>query len=287
MRSMENINQQQHNNVKGLYEMALNYNLPGFGGGVTDKVRKAQELLKGEDGRINHFVVYLLLQETMSQLITEQTISTKADTVNTSVEVREVPKRKGERYSIVLHHADGSESELNLKGRNKLVYLLALMAEVSHRDVRLMAKMFVSHQELMVDLAKEIRINSGEKSVEDWVLDFVYRENPDNEDFRDRDGHKGEGYFSYDSHNYSQTKLPINRELQRCTTGRTEEYKTFELKATGGRMSYMHLSLSPDQIQLPDSLMAFVECLPTADEVERIMGRKKYKNRWRTYYDGE
>ena len=161
------------------------------------------------------------------------------------------------------------------------------MAEVSHRDVRLMAKMFVSHQELMVDLAKEIRINSGEKSVEDWVLDFVYRENPDNEDFRDRDGHKGEGYFSYDSHNYSQTKLPINRELQRCTTGRTEEYKTFELKTTGGRMSYMHLSLSPDQIQLPDSLMAFVECLPTADEVERIMGRKKYKNRWRTYYDGE
>ena len=58
MRSMKNINQQQHNNVKGLYEMALNYNLPGFGGGVTDKVRKAQELLKGEDGRINHFVVY-------------------------------------------------------------------------------------------------------------------------------------------------------------------------------------------------------------------------------------
>lgn len=163
------------------------------------------------------------------------------------------------------------------------------MAEVSHRDVRLMAKMFVSHQELMVDLAKEIRINSGEKSVEDWVLDFVYRENPDNEDFRDRDGHKGEGYFSYDSHNYSQTKLPINRELQRCTTGRTEEYKTFELKATGGRMSYMHLSLSPDQIQLPDSLMAFVEYLPTVAEVDQMMNRmgKKYKNRWRTYYDGE
>ena len=119
------------------------------------------------------------------------------------------------------------------------------------------------------------------------MLDYLTRQNSDQEDFRDRDGHKGEGYFSYDSHNYSQTKLPINRELQRCTTGRTEEYKTFELKATGGRMSYMQLSLSRAQIQLRDALMPFLECRPTADEVERIMGRKKYKNRWRTYYDGE
>ena len=411
---MEKNNQQKHN-AKGLYEMALNYDLPGFGGDVTDKVRKAQELLKGKDGHIDYTRAYELLQkacgikpkrergekkmyekishrrylndiivryrredadmlsmaaetddsffyrnpfspfghaersiepqkpkenetekeyalalarimmaemlrtakgtgkdpneairmlrmvekygvkkggqleqmarEMMEQIIDEEDEATIADTMNCSVEVREGMRRNGERYSIILHHADGSESELNLKGRNKLVYLLALMAEVSHHDVRLMAKMFVSHQELMVDLAKEIRINTGEKSLEEWVLDFVYKENPDNEHLRNEDGHEGEGYFSYDSHNYSQTKLPIKRELKKCTNGRTEEFKTFELKATGGQTSYTYLSLSPDQIQLPESLMSFVEYLPSASEVNRIMERMQYRNRWIHYYD--
>lgn len=411
---MEKNNQQKHN-AKGLYEMALNYDLPGFGGDVTDKVRKAQELLKGKDGHIDYTRAYELLQkacgikpkrergekkmyekishrrylndiivryrhedadmlsmaaetddsffyrnpfspfghaersiepqkpkenetekeyalalarimmaemlrtakgtgkdpneairmlrmvekygvkkggqleqmarEMMEQIIDEEDEATIADTMNCSVEVREGMRRNGERYSIILHHADGSESELNLKGRNKLVYLLALMAEVSHHDVRLMAKMFVSHQELMVDLAKEIRINTGEKSLEEWVLDFVYKESPDNEHLRNEDGHEGEGYFSYDSHNYSQTKLPIKRELKKCTNGRTEEFKTFELKATGGQTSYTYLSLSPDQIQLPESLMSFVEYLPSASEVNRIMERMQYRNRWIHYYD--
>ena len=411
---MEKNNQQKHN-AKGLYEMALNYDLPGFGGDVTDKVRKAQELLKGEDGHIDYTRAYELLQkacgikpkrergekkmyekishrrylndiivryrhedddmlsmaaetddsffyrnpfspfghaersiepqkpkenetekeyalalarimmaemlrtakgtgkdpneairmlrmvekygvkkggqleqmarEMMEQIIDEEDEATIADTMNCSVEVREGMRRNGERYSIILHHADGSESELNLKGRNKLVYLLALMAEVSHHDVRLMAKMFVSHQELMVDLAKEIRINTGEKSLEEWVLDFVYKESPDNEHLRNEDGHEGEGYFSYDSHNYSQTILPIKRELKKCTNGRTEEFKTFELKATGGQTSYTYLSLSPDQIQLPESLMSFVEYLPSASEVNRIMERMQYRNRWIHYYD--
>ena len=411
---MEKNNQQKHN-AKGLYEMALNYDLPGFGGDVTDKVRKAQELLKGKDGRIDYTRAYELLQkacgikpkrergekkmyekishrrylndiivryrredddmlsmaaetddsffyrnpfspfghaersiepqkpkenetekeyalalarimmaemlrtakgtgkdpneairmlrmvekygvkrggqleqmarEMMEQIIDEEDEATIADTMNCSVEVREGMRRNGERYSIILHHADGSESELNLKGRNKLVYLLALMAEVSHHDVRLMAKMFVSHQELMVDLAKEIRINTGEKSLEEWVLDFVYKESPDNEHLRNEDGHEGEGYFSYDSHNYSQTKLPIKRELKKCTNGRTEEFKTFELKATGGQTSYTYLSLSPNQIQLPESLRAFVEYLPSASEVNRIMERMQYRNRWIHYYD--
>lgn len=411
---MEKNNQQKHN-AKGLYEMALNYDLPGFGGDVTDKVRKAQELLKGKDGRIDYTRAYELLQkacgikpkrergekkmyekishrrylndiivryrredddmlsmaaetddsffyrnpfspfghaersiepqkpkenetekeyalalarimmaemlrtakgtgkdpneairmlrmvekygvkrggqleqmarEMMEQIIDEEDEATIADTMNCSVEVREGMRRNGERYSIILHHADGSESELNLKGRNKLVYLLALMAEVSHHDVRLMAKMFVSHQELMVDLAKEIRINTGEKSLEEWVLDFVYKESPDNEHLRNEDGHEGEGYFSYDSHNYSQTILPIKRELKKCTNGRTEEFKTFELKATGGQTSYTYLSLSPNQIQLPESLRAFVEYLPSASEVNRIMERMQYRNRWIHYYD--
>ena len=414
MMPMEKNNQQKHN-AKGLYEMALNYDLPGFGGDVTDKVRKAQELLKGKDGHIDYTRAYELLQkacgikpkrergekkmyekishrrylndiivryrhedddmlsmaaetddsffyrnpfspfghaersiepqkpkenetekeyalalarimmaemlrtakgtgkdpneairmlrmvekygvkkggqleqmarEMMEQIIDEEDEATIADTMNCSVEVREGMRRNGERYSIILHHADGSESELNLKGRNKLVYLLALMAEVSHHDVRLMAKMFVSHQELMVDLAKEIRINTGEKSLEEWVLDFVYKESPDNEHLRNEDGHEGEGYFSYDSHNYSQTKLPIKRELKKCTNGRTEEFKTFELKATGGQTSYTYLSLSPDQIQLPESLMSFVEYLPSASEVNRIMERMQYRNRWIHYYD--
>ena len=414
MMPMEKNNQQKHN-AKGLYEMALNYDLPGFGGDVTDKVRKAQELLKGKDGHIDYTRAYELLQkacgikpkrergekkmyekishrrylndiivryrhedddmlsmaaetddsffyrnpfspfghaersiepqkpkenetekeyalalarimmaemlrtakgtgkdpneairmlrmvekygvkkggqleqmarEMMEQIIDEEDEATIADTMNCSVEVREGMRRNGERYSIILHHADGSESELNLKGRNKLVYLLALMAEVSHHDVRLMAKMFVSHQELMVDLAKEIRINTGEKSLEEWVLDFVYKESPDNEHLRNEDGHEGEGYFSYDSHNYSQTILPIKRELKKCTNGRTEEFKTFELKATGGQTSYTYLSLSPNQIQLPESLMSFVEYLPSASEVNRIMERMQYRNRWIHYYD--
>ena len=50
---MEKNNQQKHN-AKSLYEMALDYDLPGFGGDVTDKVRKAQELFKSKVRKIDY-----------------------------------------------------------------------------------------------------------------------------------------------------------------------------------------------------------------------------------------
>ena len=418
---MKKVNASKKHNAEELYEMALNYELPGYSGSVTNKVRKAQGLLKGKNGPIDYTGAYELLQEAcgikpkrergekkmyekishrrylndiivryrhedadmlcmaaeiddsffyrnpfspfghaersiepqkpkenetekeyalalarimmaemlrtakgtgkdpneairmlriaekfgrrgeqleqmarelMEQIIDEEDEATIADTVKCSVEVRDVytekdGKRKGERYAIILHHADGSESELHIMGRNKLVYLLALMAEASHRNVRLMAKMFVSHQELMMDLVEKMNIRTGWKSVEDWVLDFVYKESPDNEYYRDEKGHEGEGYFSYNTNLYSQTKRLINDELKKRTAGRPEEFKTFELKATGGQTSYTYISISPDQIHLSDSLMDFVEYLPTAHEVDQIMEGKKYKNRWIRYYNRE
>ncbi|MBR5083414.1 MAG: hypothetical protein IKX33_02350 [Prevotella sp.] len=213
-------------------------------------------------------------REMMQKIISAEDTAAVADTVKSYVEIRDLHSgygyKKGERYAIILHHADGSESEMHLVGRNKLVYTLALMTVCGPQGTKLVPKLFISHRESLIQLVDQMRIKTGTKSANDWLTDFVYKEQEGNEFLRrsmKNNDDDIEGCFTYDSLCYSQTKSPINKEIKKKSCSENE-YETFELKTTGGNKSYMYISISPEQVVIPDSLKDFVDKLPTPEEVD-------------------
>lgn len=206
----------------------------------------------------------------MRRILSEEDEATIADTVKSSVEIRDLyaekGAKKGERYAIILHHTDGTESEIEVQGRNKLVYMLALMTTKRQDATRLRARLFYVHHEALVGLVDQARIKTngiGNRSYGDWVNEFIYHEKPDNIDWRDRDGHEGKGMFSYDPQNYSMTKDKTNRKIAAAAISENEK-ETYQLKTKGNReKSFMYLQCSPDQIIIPESLIDFVDELPT------------------------
>lgn len=221
----------------------------------------------------------------LRQFISEEDESVVKDTEKCYVEVRDVHRgkasKKGERYAIILHHADGGELEINLKGRNKLVYVLALMTMMRKDAARLSPRMFCAHRDGIVELAKKMKIHTGKKSYEDWVNEFVYKEKGESEYLRNSEGHEGKGYFSFCSDRYSNAITGI-RNCIRDVSRNVGELKIFQPHATGGRDSVVSIGISPSQIRMPDSLMGFVEGLLTPLEVESA---KNPKTIWMTYYD--
>lgn len=212
-----------------------------------------------------------LTATTAIQQIIEEDSDTLADTVKSYVEIRDLhlghgPNR-GERYAIILHHADGNESEFHLMGRNKLMYTLALMTVCCSHGTKLVPKLFVSHRELLTQLVDQMRIRTGVKSADDWLMEFVYKINVDIRRSKNNNEKDMERCFTYNAQFYSQTKTLINKEIR--DKARSEnEYKTYELKATGGNRSYMYISISPEQVVIPDSLRDFVNNLPNPEEVD-------------------
>ena len=217
----------------------------------------------------------------MNQIIEEEDEETIADTTKSYVEVRDVYQekgiRKGDRYDIILHHADGTESEINVKGRNKLMYLLALMTMMRKDAAQLSPRMFDAHRGEIVKLVMEMNIDTGIKSYADWVNEFVYKETEGGEDYRDTEGHEGEGLFSFCSDVYSNTLSYIKKSI-RAASRNEEERKTFEVQSTKGRDSVVFIGISPSQIRMPDSLMDFVKNLPTE------VPAKRPKSIWMPYY---
>lgn len=208
-------------------------------------------------------------RELMAQIISEE--ETIADTVESKVEIRDEYTQHGERYAIILHHADGSESEINLKGRNKLVYMLALMTALRSDATKLRARLFAAHHKAIVDLVKEMNIGTGMRDYTDWVNEFIYKEKPENQHFRNSKGHDGEGRFTYDSHDYSLTKAQINKRISEIARNGEEE-KTFCVMSKGSReQSFMFIPIASDQIIIPDSLMGFVKQLPDDETVKSFI----------------
>jgi hypothetical protein len=46
-----------------------------------------------------------------------------------------------------------------------------------------------------------------------------------------------------------------------------EEFETFKLRSTGGRAAVTTISLDSSQIELPNSLQVYLDCLPTQKEI--------------------
>ena len=212
-----------------------------------------------------------LAHKVMEEIIEEEDEETIADTTKSYVEVRDLYQengmKKGNRYIIILHHADGGESVINFGGRPMLVYLLVLMTTKRQEAAPLSPRMINANHKTIVALVKKmmIRITTDENY---WVDEFIYKEKEGNEYLRNSKGHEGQGCFSFCSDRYSNTITLINDRVKKAALNE-QEMNAFLPQTTGGRDSVMFIGISPSQIHLPDSLLEDMNALKKRGEVPK------------------
>lgn len=187
-----------------------------------------------------------------------------SDTVNCYVEVRE-DSHKGERYQVVLHHANGEESVVKFQGRNKFLYLLALLVGHEGKSVNgLTTKHFSYMRDDLSDMASDVRVDT--KSYEEWIDEFIYAEDDNAQSLRRVEQFQTLGCCSYNTYRYSNAYNGANRAIKACCLN-DEEFETFRLRSTGGRHAVTTVSLDTSQIVLPSSLQVYLDCLPTQKDI--------------------
>lgn len=186
------------------------------------------------------------------------------DATDCYVEVRE-DSHKGERYQVVLHHANGEESVVKFQGRNKFLYLLALLVGHEGKSVNgLTTKHFSYMRDDLSDMASDVRVDT--KSYEEWIDEFIYAEDENAQSLRKVEQFQTLGRCSYNTYRYSNAYNGANRAIKACCLN-DEEFETFRLRSTGGRHAVTTVSLDTSQIVLPSSLQVYLDCLPTQKEI--------------------
>lgn len=211
-------------------------------------------------------------EDLISKIVGEAEKKDIQDAADCYVEVRE-HKGKGERYDVMIHHADGTESSVKFVGRNKFIYLLALLIAHEGKSVAGLTTAHFSYmRESLADMAETLCVETD--SCSDWIDEFVYAETDDAKDLRDSPGHEGECYCSPSSYRYSNAFSGANRAIRNACSG--DEYEMFRLRSTGGRYAVAGLALDSSQIELPDSLMEYLDELPTQKEISgvKVDGKK-------------
>lgn len=186
------------------------------------------------------------------------------DTVDCFVEVREI-KRRGERYDVVIHHADETETVVDFKGRNKFFYVLALLTVYEGSSV---CGLTTNHFSLMHDVLCRMASDFCVKtySYEDWIDEFIYVEKPESTNQREKgDKNKTYCYCSLCPDKYSNAFSGANRAISKFCTD--EEYETLKLRSMGRKPAVTTISISSSQIILPDSLKDYLDNLPTSHEI--------------------
>lgn len=203
-------------------------------------------------------------EELITKIVKETEKADVQDTTDSYVEVRDTNKR-GERYEIVIHHADGSETPANLVGRNKFIYLLALLISHEGKSVAGLTTTHFSYMhDNLADLAEEIRVNTD--SYGEWIDEFIYAEKPEALDRREVDGGEVIGRCSLSAYRYSNAFSGANRAIKACCANQNE-FETFKLRSTGGRSAVTTLAVDSSQIELPESLLDYLDTLPTQKEI--------------------
>lgn len=211
-------------------------------------------------------------EDLISKIVGEAEKEDIQDATDCYVEVRE-HKGKGERYDVMIHHADGTESSVKFVGRNKFIYLLALLIAHEGKSVAGLTTAHFSYmRESLADMAETLCVETD--SCSDWIDEFVYAETDDAKDLRDSPDHEGECYCSPSSYRYSNAFSGANRAIRNACSG--DEYEMFRLRSTGGRYAVAGLALDSSQIELPDSLMEYLDELPTQKEISgvKVDGKK-------------
>jgi hypothetical protein len=236
------------------------------GSGIKKDAGEAIRLLRVADklGYENEDMPDETAEKLLCKIIEDSEKEDVCDTVDCYVEVREENDR-GERYKVILHHADGTESATKLRGRSKFVYLLALLIAHEGRSVYGMTTTHFSfmHEDL-ADMASDLRVNTN--SYEDWIDEFIYVEKPEAESMRKFEEFQTIGYCSLDSSRYSNALSGANRAIKDSCIS-SEEFETFKLRSTGGRSAVTTMSIDSSQIELPNSLMVYLDCLPSQNKI--------------------
>ena len=200
----------------------------------------------------------------ISKIVGEMEKKDIQDATDCYVEVRE-DGHKGERYQVVLHHANGEESVVKFQGRNKFLYLLALLVGHEGKSVNgLTTKHFSYMRNDLSDMASDVRVDT--KSYEEWIDEFIYAEDENAQSLRKVEQFQTLGRCSYNTYRYSNAYNGANRAIKACCLN-DEEFETFRLRSTGGRHAVTTVSLDTSQIVLPNSLQVYFDCLPTQKEI--------------------
>lgn len=221
-----------------------------------------------------------LPEETAEKLL-NRIIETSAkenvcDAVDSYVEVREENDR-GERYKVIIHHVDESESMVNFKGRNKFIYILALLIAYEGKSVcGLTTGHFSYMRDDLSDMASDLRVRVDIKSYEEWIDEFIYAEKEESQDMRGTKNHENEKYCSLFPYKYSNAYSGANRAIKACCVS-NDEYEIFKLRSTGGKNAVTTMSLDSSQILLPDSLQVYLDSLPTQND---LAGHKMHLAKW-------
>ena len=205
-------------------------------------------------------------EDLISKIVGEAEKKDIQDATDCYVEVRE-DSHKGERYQVVLHHADGTETPVKFVGRNKFIYLLALLIAHEGKSVAPLSTAHFSYmRDSLAEMAETLRVNTT--SYSEWIDEFVYAETDEAKDLRDSPGHEGKCYCSPSSYRYSNAYSGANRAVKSACNG--DEYELFMLRSSGGRYAVTGVPLDASQIELPDSLMDYLDELPTQKEISGI-----------------
>ena len=189
-------------------------------------------------------------------------------TTKSHVEIRKVSKTVLlDEYKLYIHHADGTDSLIDLKGRSKFVYVLGMLIAHEGRSVAgLTTRHFYVMRDTLIELAKDLYIDQDD--LESWIYEFIYVEKPENEHLREDRNGKIYGCFSLDRSKYSNALSAANRAIKAATIN-DEEFETFYLRAKGGRNSVALISADSSQIIIPSTLHEYLDELPTMDELEQ------------------
>lgn len=205
-------------------------------------------------------------EELINKIVGEAEKEDIQDATDCYVEVRE-HKGKGERYDVMIHHADGTETPVKFVGRNKFIYLLALLIAHEGKSVAPLSTAHFSYmRDSLAEMAETLRVNTT--SYSEWIDEFVYAETDEAKDLRNSPGHEGERYCTPSSYRYSNAYSGANRAVKSACN--RDEYELFMLRSSGGRYAVTGVPLDVSQIELPGSLMDYLDELPTQKEISGI-----------------
>ena len=185
------------------------------------------------------------------------------DTVDSYVEIRELTKKKAreERFQVIIHHADGSETPVKITGRDKLIYILCLMAaHESPRVPGITSHHFPYMKESLAQLAETLGfVNKG---VHRWIDEFTYSK-------RGYQGYstKEKEYLGWETASYSVALQNAKKHVYEACFSE-EEQKMFITTFKGTKPTMTILALEPDQIIIPESLKGFLDALPTIEQLQ-------------------
>lgn len=205
----------------------------------------------------------MLIEKIMSE--TEEAEVKEA--MNCFVEVRERNGLKGELYEVVLHHADGDEDVVDFKGRNKFLYIMALMTTRKGKEAGGLTTIhFDLMRERLAQLVQDCKVNVN--GYKEWIDEFLY----DSQIERDENNRR-RICMKRTASKYSNASHGANNVIKTCCWTK-DEYEIFRLRSTGGRFAMTTIALEPEQIILPEALLDFMKYLPTKEELENYKVEK-------------